>query len=548
MGKVSTTCVVCVLVLLLGATVVVGDWDDGNPHVMHYPQLPNPYGLGVCLGTSYIADDFECSESGEITDLHFWYVWKDGIIGSPTWQISIYEDCGNKPCMSPVWTWNSSDGNVSTRAYGTSWLWWYCWNPYFYYDHGEWTYHQVNITDIENGFYQVAGTRYWIVLRCTSPSGYVGWLTTLSAPWGSRARYWDPGYGWRGLYDYAVNMSFVITKDGPSSQACCFEDGSCNDIEPEECLQQGGTPQGQGTNCGTVSCPQPPEACCFEDGTCDDIEPEECMQQGGMPQGPESTCATTYCEQFTEACCFASGWCDDLRPEDCLELFGTPRGPSTKCESVECPALSANKWEQLPDPNFAGVPASDLACYDPQGVPQWQASWVGDDWACTGGDITALRWWGYYRQGDSGDGILYWYVCIYEPGSTNPSLPGSCVYQELPYFSEVSEVDTGMVSSSFMNPPIYEYTYQLAEPFEQVEGQKYFLVLTARSVDFMQPDACHWDWQRHNISLDPILYPAVHREQTGIGEYGPWHPVTPDKSDMAFTIISECIVDFELYA
>ncbi|MBN2457476.1 MAG: hypothetical protein JXB29_13240 [Sedimentisphaerales bacterium] len=81
--------VVCALALWVGATPVVGDWDVGNPHVMHYPQLPDPYGLGVCLGTSYIADDFNCIESGEITDFHFWYVWKNGIIGNPTWAISI---------------------------------------------------------------------------------------------------------------------------------------------------------------------------------------------------------------------------------------------------------------------------------------------------------------------------------------------------------------------------------------------------------------------------------------------------------------------------
>ena len=135
--------IVCALIVLFGAApVAIGDWDDGNPYVMHYPQLPDPYGFGACLCTSYIADDFQCTQTGDITDLHFWYVWQDGIIGIPSWEIAIYEDCGGKPCASPVWTWTGG-GNISTRVYGTSWLNWFCWNPYYDYYLGPMNYYQV---------------------------------------------------------------------------------------------------------------------------------------------------------------------------------------------------------------------------------------------------------------------------------------------------------------------------------------------------------------------------------------------------------------------
>jgi hypothetical protein len=40
--------------------------------------------------------------------------------------------------------------------------------------------------------------------------------------------------------------------------ACCFEDGSCQDLIEEECLNASGTPQGPGTSCATFNCPQPP--------------------------------------------------------------------------------------------------------------------------------------------------------------------------------------------------------------------------------------------------------------------------------------------------
>ena len=38
-------------------------------------------------------------------------------------------------------------------------------------------------------------------------------------------------------------------------EACCFPDGSCQDLDSVVCLQQGGTPQGPGTDCTTVDCP-----------------------------------------------------------------------------------------------------------------------------------------------------------------------------------------------------------------------------------------------------------------------------------------------------
>ena len=40
-------------------------------------------------------------------------------------------------------------------------------------------------------------------------------------------------------------------------QACCFPDGTCDDIDPCCCRDLGGTPQGTGTDCTTVDCPQP---------------------------------------------------------------------------------------------------------------------------------------------------------------------------------------------------------------------------------------------------------------------------------------------------
>jgi hypothetical protein len=40
---------------------------------------------------------------------------------------------------------------------------------------------------------------------------------------------------------------------------------------------------------------QAPEACCFADGTCQDVRPDECAFIGGVPQGVGTTCKSSPC-------------------------------------------------------------------------------------------------------------------------------------------------------------------------------------------------------------------------------------------------------------
>ena len=59
-----------------------------------------------------------------------------------------------------------------------------------------------------------------------------------------------------------------------SVEACCFPDGSCDDLTPSACIAAGGTPQGKGTEC------LDPDIC----------EPPVCPSQSDC----ESLCAQTY--------------------------------------------------------------------------------------------------------------------------------------------------------------------------------------------------------------------------------------------------------------
>ena len=75
------------------------DWRYGWPHKMHWPQLPDfgTTGMDIDLTQAILADDFKCTSTGPITDIHFWSSFADDILpvkepNSLTFEISIYSD------------------------------------------------------------------------------------------------------------------------------------------------------------------------------------------------------------------------------------------------------------------------------------------------------------------------------------------------------------------------------------------------------------------------------------------------------------------------
>lgn len=60
-------------------TTSKGDWGPGDDYKMHFPQLPDPTGWDVYavaqlpgFSDVVLSDDFRCSETGWIKDIHFW--------------------------------------------------------------------------------------------------------------------------------------------------------------------------------------------------------------------------------------------------------------------------------------------------------------------------------------------------------------------------------------------------------------------------------------------------------------------------------------------
>ena len=58
--------------------------------------------------------------------------------------------------------------------------------------------------------------------------------------------------------DEGSNVDLTISLGPVPLEACCFADGSCQDLTADECLGQGGIPQGEGTTCATTDCPPGP--------------------------------------------------------------------------------------------------------------------------------------------------------------------------------------------------------------------------------------------------------------------------------------------------
>ncbi len=212
--------VLVVLGLLLWAPAARPDWNEGDPYKMHYPQLPDlANGIDV-MAYWLLADDFLCTSSGPITDIHIW-------TSNPSFL-------GTKVNLG-IWTNNPGDlnGGFSTPgiqkwgkifqigeytirevATGLNETWW---DPMTGQSGIDTTVFQYNFfIDPKDAFKQEKGQIYWLTLYANA-----GWKTTYQ-PWNDVAVYWDTGDArWERIaYPEGTgfrDMAFVITTPTPPS-------------------------------------------------------------------------------------------------------------------------------------------------------------------------------------------------------------------------------------------------------------------------------------------------------------------------------------------
>jgi hypothetical protein len=223
------------------AAPAFADWDLGDPHKMHYPQLPDPLGWDVEIVTTQheTADDWQCSETGSVDDVHFWVSCPGEPTGGPgvctslepnvtSITVTIYSnvpdpDPSDPQTFSmpgnPVWGPRTFDPTLfSWRLIDSPPLEGFAdpqqndWRPDDHYN-----YYQINIVNIQDPFFQQAGEIYWLSISVTWSTGVhnMGWKSSLDhfedlAVYRTLA----PGNPWEPLIDPAsqgLDLAFVIT-------------------------------------------------------------------------------------------------------------------------------------------------------------------------------------------------------------------------------------------------------------------------------------------------------------------------------------------------
>jgi hypothetical protein len=121
---------------------------------------------------------------------------------------------------------------------------------------------------------------------------------------------------------------------------CCRPDGSCVVTAEPRCAVLGGEFKGIGTTCDDpFICLDLPGACCLPGGECVSAQLEvSCIQLGGVWQGEFTSCSPTLCPQ-PGACCFPFGMCEmssEVGGADCAALGGEYQGDGTTCDDDPC--------------------------------------------------------------------------------------------------------------------------------------------------------------------------------------------------------------------
>ncbi len=231
--------------LMLLAVPAVADWIPEDGHKMHWPQLPDPYGWDVdIVSPNVVADDWRCSGTGPVRDIHLWFsLEQDGlgdpmaVVGQIEWlRLAIHKDIPDPD--GPTGPLYSMPGELLWEYYppetqippvpGQGVQGWASpvegeWRPD---DHN--LFFQGNIVDIPDPFIQQEGEIYWLDVSVGFPDSYdgprIGWKTTLQdLEFNDDAVYrveaLAGGPQWEELWEYgdrgghSLDMAFVITPE-----------------------------------------------------------------------------------------------------------------------------------------------------------------------------------------------------------------------------------------------------------------------------------------------------------------------------------------------
>lgn len=214
--------------LVIGTTGgAIADWAPGDGYKMHFPQMPDPTGWDVNFHDWFLADDWRCTETGPVNEIHFWISWHhDDFAPLPFINVALYSNNpqgGYSQPLDPLWvrTFNPDQFVIKGPMVGDEgWF-----DPADgFYQHDHINYYQINIKNITTPFIQQNNTIYWLVIQM--PLLYpieIGWKTSLNhfmdnAVWGT------PG-AWIPMIDpitqLPIDLAFVINSKLPVPDLDC---------------------------------------------------------------------------------------------------------------------------------------------------------------------------------------------------------------------------------------------------------------------------------------------------------------------------------------
>ncbi|MCP4583861.1 MAG: hypothetical protein GY839_19800 [candidate division Zixibacteria bacterium] len=217
--------------------------DSMQVSMWKWDQLPDTTGWNVnATWPKVLADDWLCTQTGHVKDLHFWGSWMHGEAGEiDSFLISFHDDIPayphpdsfSKPEMPPLMQFTIPDYMFTSRHIITDTLeGWYDPNEgeYISFDHSDFYAYEIYLPD-SFWFWQDSSDIYWLNISAfLDISDYLkkwGWKSS-DEQWNDDA-VWsdDPLYDWQELYeppgfDSSLDLSFIITSGEDSSNGSIY--------------------------------------------------------------------------------------------------------------------------------------------------------------------------------------------------------------------------------------------------------------------------------------------------------------------------------------
>jgi len=318
--------------LLLAISSARADWAPGDDYKMHFPQMPDVVGWDVnATNPLVLADDWLCTETGWVKDIHFWGSWMHGVPGMINgFILSIHADIPaqpggySMPAQPPLWQIIVTD-YIAIPITGGEEGWFDPISGYIKPDHM--AYFQYNVfLPRSQWFWQDEGTIYWLNISAIvpgPPGTKWGWKTSINH-WNDDSvwAYYQAGSWWEELIDpitgISLDQAFVITGDRNEPTVYPEVSTECPVVQTQCPIVE--------TQCQLTKCPAMQTQCPLVETQCPAGDTWCPVEQTECPQ------STTHCPVVNTQCPVIDTQCPERGPTICPET-------STQCPAVEtqCP-------------------------------------------------------------------------------------------------------------------------------------------------------------------------------------------------------------------